>query len=464
MNLTDHLKEKILLKSIYLPNHDVLKFKDAIEFAEKAHIGQFRLSGEPYIYHPLSVSEILLDYKADVGLLIAALLHDVVEDTDFSILDIEEKFGKDISLIVDGLTKIKKGRLNKEEFEATNIEKLILTSEKDIRVAIIKIADRVHNMRTLSVKKIEKKIPYANETLNFFVPLAEKLGLYHFKNELEELAFEYAPYYHTAKKMFDNYNAFFLPNLAIIKRELQSISTDANFTIDYKRQSVYSSLSLIHEGFHFSDSFEINIIVDSVMDCYYFLGIIHQTFTPIEHRFEDNIAIDKSLFQKKLITKVNIHNMEVGISIQSKEHFLINELGVFYYINDRLNMEAIKGLIFKNKIQQIKQLSLSPIEFADYFSFEMLQKGITVFTPKMDTITLPIGSTVMDFGFALNPLLAKRMKQVIINGNIKPFETKLNNMDVIEMIVSDKETIQSDWLNFATTSTSVNEINRLLKN
>jgi GTP pyrophosphokinase len=462
-NLIDNFKGKLLLKSNYLSNYDVSQLKNAIEFAEKAHIGQFRISGEPYIYHPLSVCEILMDYKADVNLLIAALLHDVVEDTDFSISDIDEKFGNDVSLIVDGLTKVKKDRLKKEEFEAINIEKLILTSEKDIRVAIIKIADRIHNMRTLSVKKIEKKIPYANETLIFFVPLAGMLGLFNFKTELEELAFEYAPYYQAAKKMFDNYNAFFLPNLAIIKRKLQSISNGSNFIIDYKKQSVYSSLSLIHEGFHFSDSFEINIIAESIMDCYYFLGLIHQSFKPVEHRFEDNIAINKNLFQKKLMTKVNINSMEVKISIQSNEHFLINELGVFYYLNGRFNMEAIKKLIFKNKILQIKELSLSPIEFADYFSFEMLQDGITVFTPMMDTITLPIGSTVIDFGFALNPLIAKRMKHVIINGNVKPIETDLNNMDVIEIIVSEKETIHSDWLNYATTSTSINEINRLLQ-
>nr|WP_259548243.1 HD domain-containing protein [Heyndrickxia oleronia] len=176
--MVNALKEGLIKKSNYLVMSEIELLEEAVDFADKAHLGQKRATGEPYITHPIAVCEILLEYNADITSLISALLHDVVEDTHVSITEIEQKFGKQVSNIVEGLTKVEKGKLKKEEYSAINTEKLLSASVKDIRVAVIKIADRLHNMRTLAVKRVEKKVPYANETLIFFSPLAERLGLY----------------------------------------------------------------------------------------------------------------------------------------------------------------------------------------------------------------------------------------------------------------------------------------------
>lgn len=216
------LRNSLITKAVYLTPKELNVFKSAINFAELAHFGQKRATGEPYVCHPFTVCEILMDYKADIITLTAALLHDVVEDTNFSIEDIVNKFGAQIALIVDGLTKFEKGSINKDLYNASNSEKLLSNAAKDIRVAIVKIADRLHNMRTLGVKKREKKVPYANETLIFFSPLCERLGLFEFQSELEDLAFKYLnPHrYLSIKKLKDNYEKIHSNIFNYCKREI----------------------------------------------------------------------------------------------------------------------------------------------------------------------------------------------------------------------------------------------------
>ncbi|WP_228485617.1 HD domain-containing protein [Thermaerobacillus caldiproteolyticus] len=222
--MVDIIKERILKKSNYLSESHIELLKRAISFAEEAHQGQKRATGEPYFIHPLTVCEILIDYRADIISLVSALLHDVVEDTNTSLSDIERNFGPQVSLIVDGLTKITRGNLQKDEYNAINFEKLLTASEQDIRVAIIKIADRLHNMRTLAVKKVEKKVPYANETLILFSPLAKKLGLLKIQDELEDLGFSYLnpPKYKKMKKLINSYTNVFIKLFHECKENLES--------------------------------------------------------------------------------------------------------------------------------------------------------------------------------------------------------------------------------------------------
>ncbi|MGE7622919.1 HD domain-containing protein [Viridibacillus sp. NPDC096237] len=440
------LKERLIQLSNYLSQSEIDLLEQAINFADNAHHGQKRATGEPYITHPLAVCEILLEYKADVTSLISALLHDVVEDTDTPIHEIELKFGEQVSSIVEGLTKVEKGQLEKEEYTAINTEKLLSASVNDIRIAIIKIADRLHNMRTLSVKKIEKKIPYANETIIFFVPLAERLGLYRMQKELEELSFNYLnpPKSKTVQKLINNYavkfEAIFIKCFDEVKKEGDSLILD----LEWNKEPLYRSYCLLLEEHALSDLFSIKVITNAPLLCYTALGIIHRLYTPIEHQLIDNIAIVKSPFLKQLKTKVLINNIEVIFIIQSECDKKMNDNGVF---------ELLKGDLSSSEITTLSN---------DLIAFELLQRIITVYTPKMDVVSLPKGSTIIDFAFSLNSQLAFSMSAAKVNGQNKPIQTVLNDMDVVEILTTNNNMVKSDWLIYAQTSKAIKEINELL--
>jgi GTP diphosphokinase / guanosine-3',5'-bis(diphosphate) 3'-diphosphatase len=377
--LVDIIKERILKKSNYLPESYIELLKRAISFAEEAHQGQKRATGEPYFIPPLTVCEILIDYGADIISLVSALLHDVVEDTNISLSDIERNFGSQVSLIVDGLTKITRGNLQKDEYNAINFEKLLTASEHDIRVAVIKIADRLHNMRTLAVKKVEKKVSYANETLVLFSPLAEKLGLIKIQEELEDLGFNYLnpPKYKKMKKLINNYTNVFTKLFHECKEKLESNGYSFVVKMDWDRMPLYKAYSLLQEGHSLSDLFSVKVVADSTVNCYSILGILHNSFKPIEGQFEDNIAIQKSTFSKYLKTKVIINGIEVKVIIQTEPDRALNEKGIFSLLKDDLSQEEIRNFssaLLRNSINAIKSISNNPIEFYDLASFELFQK------------------------------------------------------------------------------------------
>lgn len=461
------LKERIIKQSNYLMQSEIELLEEAINFAEEAHHGQKRATGEPYITHPLSVCEILLEYKADVTSLISALLHDVVEDTHVSISEIEHRFGKQVSFIVEGLTKVEKGQFEKEEYSAINIEKLLSASVGDIRVAVIKIADRLHNMRTLAVKRVEKKVPYANETIIFFSPLAERLGLFKLQDELEELGFSYLnpPNYNRVKMLINNYSYIFIDifNKCVedVKREGNSLIID----LEWNKVPLYKSFSLLQEEHTLSELFSIKVITNSTINCYTALGVIHRLYKPLEHQLIDNIAIEKNPFLKQLNTKVLIKNVEVKFIIQSECDKKLHDIGVFGMLKNDLSSSEIMTIsknLLGDSIQTVKSITNTPIEFHDLISFELFQREITVCTPKMDVVSLPEGSTVIDFAFSLNSQLAKSMSGAIVNGEIKPINTVVNDMDIVEILTTNKKMVSSDWLNHAQTSKAFKEISELL--
>ncbi|MBA2876583.1 HD domain-containing protein [Thermaerobacillus caldiproteolyticus] len=436
--------------------------KRAISFAEEAHQGQKRATGEPYFIRPLTVCEILIDYRADIISLVSALLHDVVGDTNTSLSDMERNFGPQVSLIVDGLTKITRGNLQKDEYNAINFEKLLTASEQDIRVAIIKIADRLHNMRTLAVKKVEKKVPYANETLILFSPLAEKLGLLKIQDELEDLGFSYLnpPKYKKMKKLINSYTNVFIKLFHECNENLESNGYSFVAKVDWDRMPLYKAYSLLQEGHSLSDLFSVKIVTDSTINCYSILGILHNLFKPIKGQFEDNIAIEKSNFSRYLKTKVIINGMEVKVTIQTESDRASNEKGIFSLLKEDLSQEEIRNVsstLLRNSINAVKSISNNPIEFYDLASFELFQREIAVFTPKMDIFLLSEGSTALDFAFILNPSLAKRMSLAKVNGKYKPINTALKDMDIVEVITANREMLNSNWLNYAYTSKAINE-------
>lgn len=457
--MVSKIKEELLSKTAYLTSHEKECLIKALQYAEAAHFGQKRATGEPYIIHPITVCGILAHYNADITTLISALLHDVVEDTNISLVEIEEQFGPNVSFIVDGLTKVVKGTFMKDEYSAINTEKLLSTAAADIRVAIIKLADRLHNMRTLSVKRIEKKVPYANETIIFFSPLAEKLGLYHIQEELEELAFQYLnpPKYADGSKLLSNFSNLFQ---AIFNNASEKLISSTNnlikIDLNWNREPIYKSYSILQDGHSLSEFYHIEIITDSTLNCYTVLGLLHGLFPPIEGKFQDFIAIKKGYFSKQLNTTVLIDDMEVNFHIKPQ-----NEPGIFSLLKKRLSSEEMRLLsteLLKDSIKSVQAVSNNPIEFHDLITYELLHKEMTIFTPKMDVILLPEGATVIDFAFSLNPELAKKMSYVKINGETKSITTALNNMDIVEIIALKRNTVHADWLNHAQTSKAMKTI------
>ncbi|MDA1664633.1 MULTISPECIES: HD domain-containing protein [Bacillus cereus group] len=460
------MKKELLEKASYLHKAELEQLLKAILVSEKAHEGQFRVSGEPYITHPFAVTEILLDCKADIITLVAALLHDVVEDTDYTIEYVRNIFGKKVADIVEGLTKIDKKQIpNKEEYEAINFKKLLLATHGDIRVAIIKVIDRLHNMRTLQVKAVKKQVPYANETLKIFAPICKRLGLFHIQHELEDLGFYYLNHskYKGMKILLQNY-------VKLLEELSQNIRLDINnflnrtliFEVDYEVIPIYTAYSRLQDIQDITAVSKIIITVSSNLDCYKILGIIHQLYKPIPHQFEDNIAIESDVLNKYLKTKVVINNHEIVICIETKINQEIRYKGVFHILTKSITDKDMQNIIHKLMDHFIKTNDLvtqDAIEFYDLVSYELFQDNIVAFTPKLDSVKLPQGSTVIDFAFALNPEIAKYMSGAKVNGINKPITTNVSHLDIVELLVTENiSNVRQGWLSFANSSKAQIEI------
>ncbi|MDX8365371.1 HD domain-containing protein [Cytobacillus sp. IB215665] len=467
--MINSIKHRVLTKACYLTIEELLELEIAIAFAEKAHEGQMRATGEPYIVHPLSVCLILLDYKADAITLISAVLHDVVEDTIYTVFDIKNKFGLQVSLIVDGLTKIAKGSYEKDEYNAINREKLLSAIIDDVRVAVIKIVDRLHNMRTLQVKKVEKKVPYASETLAFFSPLTERLGLVNIQKELESLSFHYmnpVKYEHVKQQMCEHEQSFFvLFNKCKQEIEHTMKTTKLGLELYWDTMPIYKYNSMLQEDHSIVDTFSINVVTNSFEDCYIAFGIIHNLFQPISNEFKDHMAIRNNIFYKHLKTKVLIKDVEVKVNIYTKAEQHLKNLGVFQFLQDNLFASDAKKIskdLFRDSISCIKVISKNPTQFGEMASFEILQNDITVYTSHLEPVYLPDGSTAIDYAFQLDPSIAKRISYVCINGKVKPLNTVLIDSDIVEIAYAEKDSINPHWLSFTKTSKAYKEISDLL--
>ncbi|MEI4803760.1 HD domain-containing protein [Bacillus sp. FJAT-51639] len=464
------MKEQLIHKATYLTQNEFEQFQFAILFAEQAHEGQFRISGEPYILHPFAVTDILLDCEADCVTLIAALLHDVVEDTNYRLEDIQKHFGKEVSYIVDGLTKVdKKSVQNKEEYEAINFKKLLVAAQKDIRVIIIKVTDRLHNMRTLQVKNKHKQVPYANETLKIFAPLCHKLHFKTIQYELEDLAFFYLhnQKYEGMKQLLQNYNQILHHLIDTISRDMQSFQDEVlTWHLDYEISPIntaYSHLQVIQDVTMIS---KIHITTSSILDCYKILGMVHQLYEPIPHQFEDTIAINSNLFDKCLKTKVKIENHEMAICIQTEDGKRRHDGGIFSLLSSDMphsEVQQLSAQLMDDTIMNNIELTKDTLTFYDLVSYELFQDTIVVFTPQLQPIHLPEGATIIDFAFAVNAELAIHMSSAKRNGDKTSIMTTLSHLDIVEMII-DSHTIQLEtkWLNFANTSKAQLAIHKAL--
>ena len=484
VNITiDDLIKKI---SIYDSNLDDLALiRRAYEYALKKHFGQKRISGEDYILHPLNVADILTEISADAECISAALLHDTIEDSDATKEEIEALFGKEIALLVDGVTKINKINFNSDsEASAANQRKILVGLSEDVRVIIIKLADRLHNMRTLHVLSEEKQKKKAKETLEILTPVAHRLGIYKIKSELEDLSLRYLKpdaYFDIVEKL----NQKKAERDEVVNKMLNDVSsllTEHNIPHEIKgrSKSIYSIYNKMSKGKRFDDIYDIlalRVFVDTEQECYLALGLIHSKYKPVPKRFKDYIAMPKTnLYQSLHTTVFGIDGNLFEIQIRTYEMDKIAEFGIASHWSYKSGVDASKiakdGMeeklqIFRSIIE-LNEDSSTPEEFVTSVKKDILSdEVIYVYTPKGDVIELPTGSTPVDFAYKVHSEVGDHIVGAIVNDSIVPLDYKLNNGDIIKANTNKASKPNKDWLTFVATSGAKNKIrsyfNRLEK-
>ncbi|MCS7202741.1 MAG: bifunctional (p)ppGpp synthetase/guanosine-3',5'-bis(diphosphate) 3'-pyrophosphohydrolase [Dictyoglomus sp.] len=450
----------------------------AFLFAQNAHKGQKRKSGEPYIIHPLEVAKILIDLGMDENSVISGLLHDVLEDTDIKPEIIEKEFNKDILSLVEAITKLEKlSFYPTEAYRAQNLRKMLITMAKDIRVVIIKLADRLHNMQTLQYQDQEKQKRIAKETLEIYAPLAHRLGVWEIKWRLEDLAFRFLDpesYHMIANKVAETRKArenLIHKAIQVIKKELEKANIKAEITGRPKHlYSIYQKM--IKKGIEIEEMYDllgVRIIVNTELECYEVLGIIHNLWRPVPGRFKDYIANKKSNnYQSLHTTVIGIDGKPLEIQIRTWDMHKIAEYGVAAHWRYK---EEIKKLDdFEEKLSWLRLLlewhdALSDDqEFLESVKSDLFEREIYVFTPKGDIISLPQGSTPIDFAYAIHTEIGHKCRGAKVNGKIVPLNYVLQTGDIVEIITSKEEGKPSrDWLNIVKTSQAKNKIKQYFK-
>ncbi len=467
------LKKLISDVTKYNSEADIDFLKEVYAFAEQAHEGQRRISGEPFITHPLGVAVILAKLELDTVTIAAGLLHDVVEDTDIPLTVIEEKFGAEIALLVDGVTKLSRIEFkNKMEQQVENLRKMFFAMAKDIRVILIKLADRLHNMRTLKHMSMTKQMEIADETLEIFAPLAHRLGIFKMKWELEDLSLRYLEpekYYALvdgiAQKRAER-EAYITTVILMLHEKLQDVGIEAD--IQGRPKNFYSIYNkMIRQQKELSEIFDliaVRVLVDNVKDCYGALGIIHTLWKPIPGRFKDYIAMPKSnMYQSLHTTVIGQHGEPFEIQIRTWDMHRTAEYGIAAHWRYK---EGAKGdEDFEQKLSWLRQLlewqddMRDAREFMETLKIDLFSDAVFVFTPKGDVVELPAGSVPIDFAYRIHTQVGHRCIGAKINGKIVTLDYKLKNGDIIEIITSKQANGPSrDWLNIVKTSESRNKI------
>ena len=455
----------------------------AFEYAYNAHGTQLRKSGEPYIVHPVDVALTLTDYRVDPTTLAAALLHDVIEDTDYTYDDIKNEFGEELADIVEGLTKLKKIEYqgNKVQAQVANHQKMILAMAKDIRVIFVKLADRLNNMRTLKYLDDERKIRISNETLDIYAPIAHRLGMYRLKAELEDLGFKYAHRtdYDSISKLIKEKKISRENDVNLIISELTELLTkeNFNFTISGRVKNIYSVFNKMNKKkISFEDIYDLlalRIIVDTVGDCYRAIGIVHNKFQPIPGRFKDYIAMPKPNMYQSLHTAVLKQGKIYEIQIRTKEMDQIAEYGVAAHwaykeshAHSRKNIEDIvssKLRWYSELIKFTEDGSNTSDDVLDIFTEDILAANVYVFTPNGDIIDLPNGSTPIDFAFRIHSRVGEKCVGAIVNSKIVPLDYKLQTGDVLEIKTSPNAVGPNEnWMKIAKSSNARSKIRAFL--
>ncbi|MEW5743247.1 MAG: bifunctional (p)ppGpp synthetase/guanosine-3',5'-bis(diphosphate) 3'-pyrophosphohydrolase [Myxococcota bacterium] len=464
----------------YHPDPDLDIIKKAYVYSAKVHQGQVRKSGEPYLIHPLEVAGLLARLKLDEATIVAGLLHDTVEDTLATIEEIRELFGDEVALIVDGVTKLSKfsasQSLSQEEKQAENFRKMLVAMAQDIRVILVKLADRTHNMRTLDHMSEEKQARIAQETLDIYAPLANRLGISWVKTELEDLSFRYLKpkdfselEVRVAKKKKER-EKYVEDVVSLIQSKLKDANIPASVGGRFKHYySIYKKMR--SQGIEFEqvpDVIAFRIITDDLPHCYGALGLIHQMWKPVPGRFKDFIAIPKpNMYQSLHTTVIGPLSERIEIQIRTEEMHRIAEEGIAAHWaykegKSELTRDAEKFAWLRQLLEWQQDLK-DPKEFLDTVKVDLFTDEVFVFTPKGDVRSLPRGATPVDFAFAIHSAVGERCVGAKVNGKIVPLRYKLKNGDQVEVLTSPQAHPSKDWLTFVKTSRAQQKIRGFIK-
>ena len=462
----------------YLSVADFEQVRLAYRFADEAHLGQIRNSGEPYITHPIAVAAQCADWKLDAQALMAALLHDAIEDCGVSKPELVERFGSPVAELVDGLTKLDKLQFNtREENQAESFRKMLLAMARDVRVILIKLADRSHNMRTLSDAPRDKWQRISSETLEIYAPIAHRLGLNVTYRELQDLAFRHMrPWrYEILAKAVAKARSRRRDLIQKVQREVEASFANAGMTVKISGRekslySIYRKMSQKHLTFaQVTDIYGFRVKVPTVIDCYTALGTLHQLYKPVPGKFKDHIAIAKlNGYQSLHTTLVGPSGVNVEFQLRTQAMHMVAESGVaahwLYKANDsdgggadRLGSQWLQSLL------DIQDETRDAAEFWDHVKVDLFPDAVYVFTPKTQILALPRGATVIDFAYAIHSNVGDRTTAAKINGDPVPLRTELKNGDVVEVETSAAATPNPAWLSFVRTGRARSKIRHHLK-
>lgn len=477
------LLEKI--KKVHQSENEINIINKAFEVAKKQHGGQLRRSGEPYIIHPIAVADILVNFGMDYQSLVAALLHDVVEDTDYTLDELKAEFGGEVAVLVDGVTKLGHLQLSekdsREEQQAENISKMLLAMSKDIRVIVIKLADRLHNMRTLEYVAPQKQRDTALETLEIFAPISHRLGIRSVKEELEDRAIRFLDpvAYAGIEEQLHNFNASgneFLNNIKnrILERVRETVP---NATISGRIKSVhgiYRKMYMQNKQFsEIYDIYAVRIIVDTIGDCYNCLGIIHDMFSPLPGRFKDYISTPKpNRYQSLHTTVIGKDAIPFEVQIRTWEMHRTAELGIAAHWKYKVGMTSggkesfNDGLNWIKEMLEVQEESGDAREIVSSIKTDLVPEEVFVFTPKGDVINVPQGSTIIDFAYSIHTAVGHKMMGAKVDGRIVPLDYVVKTGEIVEILTSSQpgKGPSRDWLNIAKSSKAKSRIRSWFKN
>jgi guanosine-3',5'-bis(diphosphate) 3'-pyrophosphohydrolase len=470
----DALLEKVLA---YQPDADVDVLKRAYIFSSEAHCSQKRIEGSPYIEHPLAVASILADMKMDIGTIAAGLLHDTVEDTETTVKDIKDLFGKEVAFLVEGLTKLSKMEfMTREEAQAENFRKMLLAMSEDLRIILIKFADRLHNMRTLQHLPASKQHRIALETLEIYAPIANRLGIGWMRTELEDLGFRtlmpdlYNELVRKVAKRKEEQEEYLKEVTAIVTNKLKEEGIPGKVSWRIKHYyGIYQKMQaqeITFEQVH--DVLGLRIITDTKANCYAILGLIHSLWSPVPGRFKDYIGVPKSnMYQSLHTTIIGPRGERVEFQIRTSEMHMIAEHGIAshwrYKEKGRIDEKGDRYISWLRKLIQSQRDLSDAKDFLEAVKGEVVPEVIYVFSPKGEIKEMPMGSTPVDFAYSIHTQVGNKCVGAKVNGRIVPLKFALRNGDTVEIITSPAQGPSRDWLKFVVTQRAKSRIKQWIK-
>ncbi len=462
----------------YMSAADVDNVRRAYRYADEAHLGQLRNSGQPYITHPIAVAQQCAEWKLDAQALMAALLHDAIEDCGITKPDLIERFGAPVAELVDGLTKLEKLEFNThEENQAESFRKMLLAMARDVRVILIKLADRTHNMRTLSDVPRTKWARISSETLEIYVPIAHRLGLNTTYRELQDLSFQHLhPWrYATLEKALSRSRGRRRDVITRVKTEVEAAFASANITVQIQGRektlySIYRKMDDKHLSFaQVTDIYGFRVIVDNLTACYTSMGVLHQLYKPLPGRFKDYIAIPKiNGYQSLHTTLIGPFGTNIEFQLRTEAMHVVAESGVaahwlYKSISPDSEDSQNLGTQWLQSLLDIQQETGDAAEFWDHVKIDLFPDAVYVFTPKSKIMAMPRGATIVDFAYAIHSDIGHRTVAAKVNGEQVPLRTELHNGDVIEIVTTPLSSPNPAWLGFVRTGKARSKIRHYLK-